>query len=54
MNIGYGQMDVQGNLNIYDHSSSYVTFMKKQILNIVGIFLKLVMEKESTMLQGRV
>ena len=49
MNIGYGQMDVQGNLNLHDQSFGYVAFIKKQILNIIGIFLKLVMEKESTM-----
>ena len=54
MNIGYGQMDARGNLNLYDHSSSYASFIKKQILNIVGIFLKLVMEKGSTMVMGRV
>ena len=29
MNIGYGQMDVEGSLNLHDHSSSYVTFIKK-------------------------
>ena len=31
MNIGYGQMDVQGNLNLHDHSSGYVSFIKKNI-----------------------
>ena len=29
MNIGYGQMDVQGNLNLHRHSSAYVAFIKK-------------------------
>ena len=27
MNIGYGQMDVQGNLNLHDHSFGYVSFI---------------------------
>ncbi len=54
MNIGYGQTDVQGNLNLHDHSFGYVAFKEKQILNIIGISLKLVMEKESTMVWGHV
>ena len=54
MNIGYGQMDVQGNLNPHGHSFGYVAFKEKQILNIIRISLKLVMEKESTMVQEHV
>ena len=54
MKIGYGHMDVRVNLNLHDHSSGYVTFIKKQILNIAEFFLKLVMEKGSMMVLGRV
>ena len=51
MNIGYGQMDVQDNLNLHDHFFGYVNFIKHWTLNIAGICLKLDMEKVNMMVQ---
>jgi hypothetical protein len=47
IDIGYGQMDVQVNSNLHDHSIGCVIFTRIQTLHIVGISLRLVMEKES-------
>jgi hypothetical protein len=47
IDIGYGQMDVWVNSNIHDHSIGCVVYIINQTLHIVGIFLRLVMEKES-------
>ena len=52
MNIGYGQMDAQVNANIQDHSFGCVVFIRKPALNIVGISLRLAMEKENMTVQG--
>ena len=51
MNIGYGRMDVQDNLNLHDHFFGYVDFIKYWRLNIAGISLKLDMEKVNMMAQ---
>jgi hypothetical protein len=47
-------MGVRVSSNLHDHSIGYVVFIKNKKLHIVGIFLRLVMEKESTMVQGNV
>jgi hypothetical protein len=47
-------MGVKVTSNLQDHSIGYVFFIKNQTLHIVGIFLRLVMEKESTTVQGHV
>ena len=52
MNIGYGQMDAQVNSNLKDNSFGFVFFIRKPALNIVGIYLRLVMEKENMTVQG--
>jgi hypothetical protein len=54
IDIGYGQMGVWVSSNIHDHSIGCVVFIKNQTLHIVGIFLRLVMEKESKTVQGHV
>ena len=51
MNIGYGQTDAQVNLNLHDHSFGCVVFIGKPTLNIVGISLRLAMEKENMTVQ---
>ena len=38
MNIGYGQTDVQGNLNLHDHYSAYVAFIKKNMKHSWNFF----------------
>ena len=38
MNNGYGQMDVHGNLNLRDHSSGYLAYIKKNIKHRWNIF----------------
>jgi hypothetical protein len=52
IDIGYVQMGVRVSSNLHDHSIGYVIFIKNKTLHIVGIFLRLVMEKESTTVQG--
>ena len=52
MSIGYGQMDAQVNSNLHDDSFGYVVFIRKHALNIVGIYLRLAMEKENMTVQG--
>ena len=52
MKIGYGQMDAQVNSNLHDHSFGCVVFVRKPALNIVGISLRLAMEKENMTVQG--
>jgi hypothetical protein len=47
-------MGVWVSSNLHDHSMGYVIFIKKLTLHIVGIFLRLVMEKESMTMQGHV
>jgi hypothetical protein len=54
IDIEYGQMGVQVSSNLHDHSIGCVIFIKNQTLHIVEIFLRLVMEKESMMVQGHV
>jgi hypothetical protein len=54
IDIGYGQMDVRVSSNLHDHSIGCVIFIINQTLHIVGIFLRLVMEKESTTVQRHV
>jgi hypothetical protein len=54
IDIRYGQMGVWVSSNLHNHSIGYVVFIKNQTLHIVGIFLRLVMEKESTTVQGNV
>jgi hypothetical protein len=54
IDIGYGQMDVWVSSNIHDHSIGCVIFIRNKTLQIVGICLRLVMENESTMVQGHV
>jgi hypothetical protein len=54
IDIGYGQMGVWVSSNIHDHYIGYVIFIKNKTLHIVGIFLRLVMEKESTTVQEHV
>ena len=51
MNIGYGWMDVRDNLNLRDRFFGDVDFIKQWTLNIVGISLKLDMEKVNMMVQ---
>ena len=51
MNIGYGRMDVQENLNLHDHVFGYVDIIKDWMLNIAGISFKLDMEKVNMMAQ---
>jgi len=50
IDIRYGHMGVWASSNFHDHSIGYVVFIKNQTLDIVGIFLRQVMEKESTTL----
>jgi hypothetical protein len=45
INVGYGQMDVRVSSNLHNHSIGCVFFTRNQKLNIVGISLRLVMEK---------
>ena len=52
MNIEYGQTNVQVNSNLHDHSFGCVVFIRKLALNIVGISLRLAMEKENMTVQG--
>ena len=52
MDIGYGQMDAQVNSNIYDHYFGCVVFIRKLVLNIVGISLRLAIEKENMTVKG--
>ena len=52
MKIGHGQMDAQVNSNFHNHYFSCVVFIRKPTLNIVGISLRLVMEKENMTVQG--
>jgi len=51
MKIGYGQMDAQVNSNLHDPSFGCVDFIRKPALNIVGISLRLAMEKENMTVQ---
>ena len=49
MNIGYYQTDAHVNSNPHDYSFGCVVFIRKLALNIVGISLRLAMEKENMM-----
>ena len=52
MNIGYGETDAQYNSNMHNNSFGFVVFIREVALNIVGISLRLAMEKENITVQG--
>ena len=54
MKLGYRQMDVHDNLNLHNYSFGCVGFIKHRTLDLVGISLRLDMEKENTMVQEHV